>query len=470
MAERVQVIVDAKDNASGVLRGLTANMGALGGAVEHVTGASINWGNVTAQATRLISDVLKEAFTVATEYASAVRDIALASGTSAEEASRLLQVLDDFEIQANDVTTATRAMTRNGLAPTIETIAQLSDEYLKLNTAEERNAFITENLGKGGAKWANVLKEGSAAILELNAGVNEALILNDEQIRQYEEMRLNQDEFNDRVMALQITLINGLVPAINASVDALSEWFTLLQNGQIGINNVTSGTLPLFITKLEELTSQSSVTADSQTLLSDAVRISGTAAAESSADFNKLLSVAQKLNDATREQISLVGYQALTDAFQKSDGGISPEEAQTLQEAGEALGIFNAGASKSASSILTMAAAVDTGTASVEKYIAMLNSIPTSITTQISAVTVSGTQGSLLAGADAYNNSSTIPQAGGGDTVAGQTYLVGERGPELFKAPSNGEIIPNDKFGGSNNFYGATVYISNDSMNIMDDR
>jgi Ni/Co efflux regulator RcnB len=39
-------------------------------------------------------------------------------------------------------------------------------------------------------------------------------------------------------------------------------------------------------------------------------------------------------------------------------------------------------------------------------------------------------------------------RASGGSVRAGQTYLVGESGMELFKAPSNGSIVPNHALGG----------------------
>jgi len=469
MTERVQLVIDAKDNASGVLRGLTAQMGSLGGTVEQLTGTSINWGNVATQAARVVSEAMKEAFKVATEYAASVRDLSLASGATAEESSRLLQVLDDFEIKANDVTTATKALTRNGLAPTVETLAQLSDQYLQLNTAEARNAFITENLGRGGAKWANVLKEGSENILALNAGVSENLILNEQQIADYETMRLNVDEFNDHIMALQVSLVNFLVPGINDAADAylnFSERQTALE--EAGYSSYAAHRMVMSGFALESDAADDA--AGSITNLTGALEESGGAAEGAATDYGKLLSMSQKLNDASREQIQLAGYQALNDAFAKSDGGISPEEAATLQEAGIALGVFDAGAAKSAASMLTMAAAVDAGTASLETYIAMLNSIPTEITTTINQVTVTGAQGSQLAAADAYDNVPVVGEAGGGDVNAGQTYLVGERGPELFRSPSGGEIVPNDKLGGGATFYGATVYISSDSMNIMDDR
>lgn len=44
--------------------------------------------------------------------------------------------------------------------------------------------------------------------------------------------------------------------------------------------------------------------------------------------------------------------------------------------------------------------------------------------------------------------SGTSARAIGGPVSKGQTYLVGERGPELFSPSSNGQIIPNNKMGG----------------------
>jgi hypothetical protein len=41
-------------------------------------------------------------------------------------------------------------------------------------------------------------------------------------------------------------------------------------------------------------------------------------------------------------------------------------------------------------------------------------------------------------------------RAAGGPVSAGTTYLVGEKGPELFTSQTNGSIIPNNKMGGGN--------------------
>lgn len=48
-----------------------------------------------------------------------------------------------------------------------------------------------------------------------------------------------------------------------------------------------------------------------------------------------------------------------------------------------------------------------------------------------------------------FNQPVAGARANGGSVAAGSTYLVGERGPELFEAPGAGRIRPNGSFGGA---------------------
>jgi len=146
------------------------------------------------------------------------------SGQSAEETSRFIQVLDDYQLTADDATTATKALTKQGLAPNIETLAKLSDQYLAINKVEDRNAFVLKNLGKAGLEWNNVLKQGSAALRESAAGINEALILSQKQVDEAEKLRLSQDKLNDTIDAYKIKIGNELVPVLNDVLVSEMNW------------------------------------------------------------------------------------------------------------------------------------------------------------------------------------------------------------------------------------------------------
>lgn len=459
MAERVQVVVEAKDAASGVLRGITQQLGSLGSATEEMTGKSVNWGSVAQQAYRVVADAVKEAFRVTTEYATSVRDLSLASGASAEEASRLLQVLDDFEIQAGDITTATKALTKQGLAPTVETIAQLSDQYLQLNTAQERNAFITENLGRGGAKWHNVLKEGSDAILLLNDGVSESLILNDEQIRQYEEMRLNQDEFNDNILAIQVSLVNAFVPAINETVEGLRRF----QAAQTEIEN--QGVTPYTAHRLALMGvgQEAKITGKMEDDLATSITNAGDAASDSSVDYKKLLDMTMKLNDATATQINQLAYQDLYKQLSEDADGLTESERQALNEIGVELGIFDQKAVNTAEEVQKLNQKFVDGQINIQGYVNALSSIPEFVATTIATTTISSGGTDVPRYAEGTDGWETVPSGYPNDT-----YPIALSSGEKFKVVPQGESIGE---GATNYFYGNVTFSnSGDGSGFMEQR
>lgn len=232
MAARVQIVVEAKNAAGGVLRAVTGQLGDMGNLVEELTSKNVNWGNVAQTATTMVINGIKDAIKVTQDYAKEVRDLSLASGATAEESSRLIQVLDDFEISAEDVTAATKAMTKNGLAPTIETIAQLADQYVAINDPMERNEFILKNLGKAGLQWANALSQGGDSLRALGADVDSSLILTQDSINAAEEYRLAIDEWNDAVMGLKVTIGSQLLPVLTSLISSKKQ----LENATVALN------------------------------------------------------------------------------------------------------------------------------------------------------------------------------------------------------------------------------------------
>jgi DnaJ-domain-containing protein 1 len=147
-------------------------------------------------------------------YAGSVRDLAAISGTGAVETSKLLQVLDDYQLTAQDVTAATRFMTKAGLTPTIDTLAKLSDQYKAINDPMQQNEFILKNLGKGGLQWVNVLQQGGAALRAQSEEVNKALVLTDAQIKKSEQARLAVDALSDSWQGVKVSVgsfVGGLI-------------------------------------------------------------------------------------------------------------------------------------------------------------------------------------------------------------------------------------------------------------------
>lgn len=145
-------------------------------------------------------------------YAAEVRQLSLATGQTTEESSRQLQLLSDFGIGLGDIEAASKKMTQNGLAPTITNLANLSERYNALAPGQERNKFLFDQLGKSGAAYAEVLSKGKSAILAMNDGVDESLVLSKEQVDAARRLEVAQDGVNDSYEAAAVQLGNKLIP------------------------------------------------------------------------------------------------------------------------------------------------------------------------------------------------------------------------------------------------------------------
>lgn len=239
MADSVRITIEADDKTAAGIASAVANLGKLEKATEKVSGKGGAGGSgvkglggalgglnqalgavglpaigVTAAIGGIVA-VTKNAIQTSAKYNEQVRDLSFVTGTGAEKTSRLLQVLDDYQLTAEDVTVATKAMTKQGYEPTVDTIAKLSDQYNSLNSTQEKNAFILKNFGKGGLQWVNLLSQGSDNIMALNDDVSKNLVLTDEQIAAYEKYRLNMDAVGDSIQGAKVQAGNFIFDQAN---------------------------------------------------------------------------------------------------------------------------------------------------------------------------------------------------------------------------------------------------------------
>ena len=168
---------------------------------------------------REVGKAYNETVGEAMKYDQQIRDLTAITGTSAEESSRFVQVLDDYQISVDDVTIATKKMTSQGLVPNLETLAQLSDEYNAIQDPLKQNEFLIKNLGKSGLQWVNVLKQGGDALRAQGAAVDQHLIVTEKAIKAEEEWRLNVDALSDSWHGFTVALGNAVIPALNDAID-----------------------------------------------------------------------------------------------------------------------------------------------------------------------------------------------------------------------------------------------------------
>lgn len=218
MAEKVEIIVTAKDSASQILRGISGSFAGIGNAVQMLTS-----GGAIEALTSEIINFGKESVDATVAYADEVRRLSQISGQSAEETSRLIQLADDYKISTGDLTVAMRKLTNEGLALNVQTLAKLSDEYLKLNPGQERAAFLMEKFGRQGVKFAEIMGKGGDEILRLNDSIDENLIITDKAVQQAREYEMAMDSWEEQTLKLQYAFGTKLVPVLTNGLDVLNE-------------------------------------------------------------------------------------------------------------------------------------------------------------------------------------------------------------------------------------------------------
>ncbi len=260
MAERVEIIVTAKDTASQVLRGVAGSFGQIGNAVQMLTS-----GGGLEALTSAVVQFGKESVDATVAYANEVRNLSKVSGQSAEETSRLIQLADDYKIGTNDLTLAVRKLAADGLTLNVETLAKLSDEYKALNPGQERAAFLMDKFGRAGVRFAEIMEQGGDNLRTLNSEIDKNLILTDEAVKAAREYEMAMDAWDEQTQKLQYSLGNALLPVLtdflnitNETIDknreSQSAWFLLFPpiNAAIGAYNNVTAAIEVYNTKGEE--------------------------------------------------------------------------------------------------------------------------------------------------------------------------------------------------------------------------
>lgn len=173
------------------------------------------------------------------EYAKAVRELSNVNGQSAEDTSRLIQVLDDYGFTTEKLSASLRVLSKEGKTLTVDTLANMADEYAKLGTQQEKNKFLLENLGREGLKYAEIMEKGGDAIRKQSDEISENLILTDKQAKDARRLEIAWDGFTDSLAGMGNVLSAELTPAITTVVESwdwatqsAEKYFSAIANGE----------------------------------------------------------------------------------------------------------------------------------------------------------------------------------------------------------------------------------------------
>lgn len=209
-------------DTSGLKAGLNeAKTGLQGASMKFTELNSIV--SLAGQGLNMVGQVFAETIGEAQKYSLAMGDLGHNLGISTEQASRLVQVADDYRITQEKLTTATELAIRKGWQPSISNMAALSDEYLAIQDPVKQTAFLFEKFGKNWSVLVPLLQAGGDAIRANAAATEQGLVVTDKQYDASLRLYAAQDKLNDATQALGLTLGNALIPPLTTTLDLTNE-------------------------------------------------------------------------------------------------------------------------------------------------------------------------------------------------------------------------------------------------------
>lgn len=202
--------ISAKDTLTPALRG---TKGALD-SVKTMMGSVAMAAGILAGAYLAGKKVVDDTVGSYVDLANSVRTLNQVNGDSSENNSRLIQTLDDYKISTDQVLVAQRAMAKEGKSMTIPTLMEMSDAYLRLNNGAEKQQFLTNNFGKAGVAFAEVMSKGSDAISAQADSISKNLILTDQAVQKARAYETAQDNLADAAEGLKVAIGQQLAPVL----------------------------------------------------------------------------------------------------------------------------------------------------------------------------------------------------------------------------------------------------------------
>lgn len=504
MAINIPILTEFQDNGIKAARAAFDNFksavgDAQGGMNKFKAGAGAVMETVKANAGAFAIAGAAAFATFAQKSITAFQDLALevdkfsiASGLKAEEASRWVEVAGDLGINVGSVETAIGKMNRTvGQNPDLfknlgVDLVYTNDGALDVNATflntiqhlkdikdpAERAKEGVKLLGKGWTDMALLIDEGAGKLSASLSSVSDAKIIDQNEIGKARNFRDATDELKGKFEDFALVLGEELVPAITAIVETLLPAIELpvkFVGGFIGLESPTE-LLVNMGSSLEEVVVQlgaAQVMADTGMTALELLATIGTTAGDSmlylADESNKYVQYTQSRLDAINGTTTAIEDQgdavsttdlkwqalkgtlelssAMADAKAQLDD-LAEKAIEAYNGAEGALGEYEQGLIDAQLMVLSLAETikltdsqknqvrvlVDTG--DLERALTLIDTISAGgYTAELNAMRFRGAR------------------ANGGPVMGGSTYLVGERGPELFTPGASGSITPNSALG-----------------------
>lgn len=455
-------------------------------------------------------------------YVESVDKLAMSTGLSADETSRLIQVADDWRVSQEQLTKSMQLMTQNGMQPTIENLATLADEYLAMGSQTERAKYLQTLFGRSWKDMIPILERGGGALREATTAVSDGLVVTAEAVEANRKYQESVDNLADSWTAVKYAILQDFLPALASAMDELATSTAMQQEGA-SRNEVMEAALRRRAAVTYDWADAEREAARAQQVTNEATRASmvvteqvtaAMVAAEPGmqayADrYNAIAAAAeasaaraQEMADVTAALVEAQGD--LQSAQEDWSQGVGSDVARLLQDAGmegdeyraalgaidETMGTnlgttedlknkqqelvdkfasgestleeFKEGLKALTAEFMPLNETILEAQANVDLLQAKLDALDGRV---VRAVVVVEEVDSVTPKdkPSGYTGNTEEERADGGPVVAGREYLVGEEGPELFVPKQNGTIVPNGVSAGTTVNVYATV---NSAMDV----
>jgi len=294
-----------------------------------------------------------------------------------------------------------------------------------VENATEKAGLATKLFGRAGIPMVNMIRDGTDAMLDLAAVAPG--VLTDEDTKRAEE-------FNDAMNVINRTIRGFVYPIIIAVADQIKVVTDAFRNFK-KVANFFGADL-----KIEETITKP---------LSEAAK-------ELSTYDKRLQSFAEQVKDSLKTPTEKIAE------FREAVEELVREDLFDKNKVDAAVAVFSESVTKGVEDTMTVVKQFeDTIEGSLEGAFTdffdktsegfmnmrtLFKSVVDSIIQEVLRLAVIKPIIDMIMGSGPMTALSTIfGQASGGPVTGGRTYMVGERGPELFTAPGNGNIVPNNK-------------------------
>src|SRR3989304_6072377 len=226
---KIQILITADDKASAKLKAIAAGLDETASKTKKANTSFGQLKTTALEATAALGVATiavyagKRAFDATVgavvDYNKAISDASEASGTTVEDFSRIVQVADDFGISMGDVQTSLALATKNGFAPSVDSLADLADRLNSIKSPTERAAAAAKIFGRNWAALDPVLQAGGKAIRNTAAAIQDGLVVTQQELAQTESLRLQLDMLNDSWADLKNTI--GLADSLGGAADGI---------------------------------------------------------------------------------------------------------------------------------------------------------------------------------------------------------------------------------------------------------